>query len=389
MVKIKDMKLLALVINICLASTLVLASLTACAKPAPAPTPSPAPTPAPAPAPTPPPKPDPLAEIIAGAKKEGTVLITMTSVPPAVIGAIRTGIKEKYGVDLDIKYSPTTGMGKGMSQTIMEHKAGAPPAYDLMTFDSENIALGMRAGALESVDWKPLVAEGTNPEQVVQYPGLRGSLVYWTGTIGLQYNPEKVTAAEVPKTLADLGDPKWKGKVGIFHYGSYWSVWAFVLGKDKTFADLRAIMKNKPVVGRMPDVNNRYLLGEIDMCFVISSFLIKDRQKGMPTAWQSLDFVHTHDIQLVMPKGTQHPNAAKLVAIYLASPEGFRLSMKQVGNGNRFYPDNPEYETIIQAKKEGIPVHGPETYPGLMDFIRSEDYGKWQGEIKLIIQAGS
>jgi ABC-type Fe3+ transport system substrate-binding protein len=239
------------------------------------------------------------------------------------------------------------------------------------------------------VNWKPLLAEGTKSVQVPEDTDMYGALIYWGNHVGLMYNPEKVSAAEVPKTLAELGDPKWKGKIGAHHYPSHWARWAFVIGKDKLLSNLRAIMENKPALGRFPDVNNRFLLGETPVAFLVSSFLMNDQDKGMPTAWQALDFVDIQDYSLVVPKGARHSNAAKLFAIYMASPEGvYKVTRDLARNGNRFYPENFEYDNMAKAKKEGKAVVSVTYDQKVREFSLSKEYVRWQKEIKPILQGG-
>jgi ABC-type Fe3+ transport system substrate-binding protein len=68
---------------------------------------------------------------------------------------------------------------------------------------------------------------------------------------------------------ADLADPQWRGKVGVANYTSNWAELAFIRGKDKTFSELKAILKNKAIQGRYVDLLNRYLLGEITIDYSI------------------------------------------------------------------------------------------------------------------------
>ena len=86
---------------------------------------------------------------------------------------LRKEIREKFGVDLDIKFTPSDSMPKALSDAIMEHKVGAAPTFDLMNFSS-HIVEGNEAGIFERVDWKPLLLEGTNPEVVMDLPETRG-----------------------------------------------------------------------------------------------------------------------------------------------------------------------------------------------------------------------
>ena len=123
---------------------------------------------------------------------------------------LRKEIREKFTVDLDIQFSPSSSMPKSLSEAIMEYKVGASPTYDLMNFSSM-VMEGMEAGIFERVDWKPLLIEGTNPEVVMDLPETRGAIIYYTGHQGMIYNPQKVTPDKAPKTFKELADPKWKG----------------------------------------------------------------------------------------------------------------------------------------------------------------------------------
>ena len=61
--------------------------------------------------------------------------------------------------------------------------------------------------------------------------------------MGLIYNPEKVSADEVPQTLSELANPKWKGKVGIHNHTNSWARRAFIMGKEKTLSNIRVIRR--------------------------------------------------------------------------------------------------------------------------------------------------
>ncbi len=335
---------------------------------------------------------DPLFQIIEGAKKEGTADITLLSTynPLPIVKRLEKGIKDRYGVDLSIHVASTTGMAKMIADGIMETRAGTPPSHDLMTFSLIYIVEGMRAGIFERMDWKPLLGKDTPPEVAIEHPAAHGSIAYATATRGLMYNPKKVSPDEVPKTLADLGNPRWKGKLGLMNYPSHFAEWAFAIGKDKTLADLRGVMKNQPVLGRDPDLNNSYLLGEFQLALLPSTFVGLNRAKGTPTEWQSLGYFNLEEFTLVVRKGARHPNAAKLIAIYLASPEGVKnITVDLVKYGSRYYPGNVQYDIYMQAKKQGIPIRSILFSPGQMDFVLSKEYMQWQSEIKLILEGGT
>ncbi len=357
--------------------------LSACAKPAPAPAPAPTPAPTPAPAPKPA---TALEKLIEAAKKEGALNAMLTTgYGEKMYTGLAGKIKAKYGVDLDITVTPSGSMAKRMAAAIMEHETGAPPTFDVMIFSSDVIT-GLNRGVFERVDWKPILDEGTNPG-VVMENAARGAIIVNTAHAGLMYNPEKVSAAEVPKTLAEFADPKWRGKIGIPVYTSTWMRWAYWLGIDKVLAELRAMVANGAIVEPMSRTANRYTLGEIPLAFLSSTFLQGTRDKGMPAEWQHIQIADQQDFSMVVRNGAKHPNAARLVAIYLASPEGARFLIEVGSQGNRYYPDNYDHDLAAQAEKMGLPAYRIATSP-VLDFIGTDDWSKLMKEIGLILKGG-
>ena len=330
----------------------------------------------------------PLAQVIEGAKKEGTVSIKLTpGFTEKSMYRLEKEIKDKYGVDLKIKFTASTVFPNDVSEAIMEDKAGAVPTYDLLTLSS-HIATANQAGVLEKVDWKPLLSEGTNPNVVNDNPLMRGGIVYHTAYLGLMYNPEKIKANEVPKTLAELSNPKWKGRGGMMNTPAVWLRWCAVLGKEKVLSAFRAALKNGAIQGSYAVLSNRYLLGEIWFSTTSSEFISNARDKGMPTAWQTLDFGDVTEYALVVRKGASHANAAKLIALHLASPEGVKFGMEEAKYGTLYYPGNYEHDIQMQNQKQGIPDVFGTRKTEILEFYDSKEAQQLQKEIQLIMQTG-
>lgn len=358
--------------------------LAACAAPSLSPTSTSTPTITPTAAPT-----GPLAQIIAEAKKEGTVTVSLKStILPKSMERLKIEIKDMFGVDLDIKFNPSSSMDKEVADSIMEHQVGATPSYDLRNWGVDATGEGNKAGILEKVDWKPLITRDTNPEVIIGHSAYLGGLVNYTGTIGMMYNPEKISAAQVPLTLSQLADPKWRGKIAIPSYKGSWSRRSFIMGKEKTLADLRAILKNGAIQGTYAAQWSRYLLSEVWMSIVTSSYLKEARDKGVPGAWQALDYCEETEYYTLVLKGAAHPNAAKLVAIYLASPAGAKFMLEEGAGGNLFYPGNFEQDLLSQAERQGIPIIFMARDSAMVAFGVSDEYAQWQKEIDLILKGG-
>lgn len=330
----------------------------------------------------------PLDQVIEGAKKEGAVSVVLrSSFTPLSMERLQKEIKEKFGVDLKIKFSPSANMSKFLTAALMESKVGASPTFDLMNFSTQVIE-GMAEGLLERVDWKPLITKDTNPEVVMSHSAFRGAITYYTSYQGLMYNTQKVAADKVPKTLRELSDPKWKGRVGITGGLNAWPRWAFVIGKDRVFSDLRALLKNGAIQGVYADLQNRYLLEEIWMAFTISSYMNAANNKGVPTKWQSLDFAEAQNFSLSVCKGAKHPNAAKLVGLYLASPQGAKFTLEESDAGNLYYPGNYENDIRVQNKKQGIRDVFIDSNQQIIDAYNSKESEKLTKEAEMILMTG-
>jgi ABC-type Fe3+ transport system substrate-binding protein len=269
----------------------------------------------------------------------------------------------------------------------MEYKTGATPSYDLLTASNHFSTLNQE-GVLDQVDWKPLLSKETNPKVVHESPLMRGAIIFSTGHLGLMYNPEKIKPEEVPKTLADLANPKWKGRGGVQDGTSSWLRWSYLLGKDKVLAGLRAAMKNGAIQGRYIDLLNRYLIGEVTWCTLASQFYKTALDKGMPAAWQSLDFSDVLENGMGIVKRAPHPNAAKLVTVYLVSPEGAKFTLEEGGAGNLYYPGNFESDIRLKDQKQGLREVFGESNTEILEFINSKEGAQLDKEVKLILQGG-
>jgi ABC-type Fe3+ transport system substrate-binding protein len=326
-----------------------------------------------------------LDKVIAGAKKEGAVTVNlMAQYGVESIPRLEKEIKERFGVALKIDYVPAGQMAKALAMARMEQKMGATPSYDLEYYSTNNLLTGNKAGIFEEVNWKPLLTKDTPSQSLLPVPF--NAPVNYTAVMILMYNPDKVSDDKVPKTLSELADPKWKGKVGIFDYPSKWSKWWLAMGgKDKGKAAVQALLKNGAVQGKFDDLLNHFLLGEIWMAVTQSNYMELAQSKGVPAKWIALrDFVECSEGGLGVRKGAKHPNAAKLVAVYLASPAGSKFTMETAKHGNSHIPGNLVYDIVTEAKKQHIPLVIPESDQRFLEFAESKESNEWQKEVNLI-----
>ena len=107
---------------------------------------------------------------------------------------------------------------------------------------------------------------------------------------------------------------------------------------------------------------------------------------GVPAQWNSLDVSFSTIHAAVVLKGARHPNAAKLVALYLASPEGHKLMLAEAGEGSVFYPGNFEQEIVQEDRRRGLKVYNLLEWPGSLDFVLSPKGAQVEQEMGRILR---
>ena len=151
-------------------------------------------------------------ELIEAARKEGKVS-WYTAVDLPVAERIAKAFEAKYpGIPMRVERSG----GERIFQRIGQEYASNIHAVDVVnSSDSAHFIVWKRDGILASYVPEDVAlhypAEHRDPD------GLFASWRIWLCVIG--YNTKLVSAAEAPKSFADLLDPKWMGKIVKAHPG--------------------------------------------------------------------------------------------------------------------------------------------------------------------------
>jgi len=265
-----------------------------------------------------------------------------SSLTPRGVAAVQEAIRKKYGVDLRVNYSPARSYPEIQAKAVTEHKAGAPPSFDLITAGESHVFELAEAGAVERVDWGALLSPGTPPEGVV-FGG--AGLVVNTAFVGLLYNPKVVRPEEAPASLKDLANPKWRGKILVPPYTSTWMTQAIPMGRQASLSVVEAILKNGAVVTQWPTAVNRFTLGEYPMVALISeSFFHQLKSRGVSAGFRPLDAAYVSQHIVAVRTNARHPNAAKLLAAFLAGPEAVKIWQEIATNPNFYYRGKSPFE---------------------------------------------
>ncbi|MDP4014160.1 MAG: iron ABC transporter substrate-binding protein [Candidatus Nanopelagicales bacterium] len=145
----------------------------------------------------------------------------------ALVGPLLSRFTEETGIALSIRYGDTAEL----ASQIIEEGDKAPAA----------VFFAQDAGALGAVSAAGLLAKLPAKSAKIVPPTYRSTDGTWTGVTGrarvIAYDPRQVPKAQVPQSVFDLTDAKWKGQVAVApNNGSFQ---AFVTAMRVTVGDAR------------------------------------------------------------------------------------------------------------------------------------------------------
>ncbi len=149
--------------------------------------------------------------------------------------------------------------------------------------------------------------------------------------IGLGFNTKLISPAEAPKTLEDLLDPKWKGKMSICATkpGITW-IGNVLEAKGRDFLEKLSLQEVK--VHNISGTALTALVASEEVplsptCFNGSFF--RAQEKGAPIEWRPLEPVIANAGYAGMTIKAPNPHASLLFLGYLLSKEGQKFMMTQ------------------------------------------------------------
>ena len=260
--------------------------------------------------------------LIEGAKKEGQLVIYDSHT------WFKTYVKEFEKKYPFITVSEWRNDSKNIIRRSMEEFAANKAIVDVIETTSEGMGLMKRDGLFQEY----FTPQARFYPDTVKAKGKSG--VYYLGDRetynSLGFNTSLVPANEAPKTLKDLLDPKWKGKMSIVSTstGVRWvGAMNDVMGRE--FLDKMVEQDLK-----VQDMSGAALAGLVGSGEVPLSPTIFDadvmvtKQKGAPIDWRPLAPVVTTVGYSALSSKAPHPHAALLFLDYVHSKEGQQLMMK-------------------------------------------------------------
>ena len=251
-------------------------------------------------------------QLIAGAKKEGRLILYASATAPQL---------QMYFAAFNKKYPFIkteffrTGKQALLSKVLLEEQAKQRIADVIHTSVIETSIMKKR-GALSK--YVPLEA-AAYPAQYKDPEGLWTS-AYASGTL-LGFNSRQLKRAEAPKTYEDLVNPRWKNAIAVDNTKIEWFSMLLKL-KGRGFLEKLAA-QNGPVMAGNTNLLNLLAAGEFAIMAGVYEYSVDNlKTKGAPVDWIGLEPVITYTVAASLPSQPAHPFAAKLFIEWLLTKEG-------------------------------------------------------------------
>jgi iron(III) transport system substrate-binding protein len=258
---------------------------------------------------------DRMERLIAGAKKEG-VLSLYTSIAAPDVSLMTAEFEKKYGVKVDVWRAAND---KVLQRVMAEQAAGRNDVDTVQIASLELEALARENGLQEvrSPSYAHLI-----PGAV---PGHRKWAAHYLNVWVQAYNTQRVRKDELPKSYADLLDPRWKGRLGIEAKNEEW-FYTVVEGMGETaglkfFHDLVAANGVSVRVGHSL-LNNLVVSGEVPLALTVYNYMPQQaKAKGAPIDWFVIAPAIARANGIAVARQAPHPHAAVLFHEFVLSQE--------------------------------------------------------------------
>ena len=265
--------------------------------------------------------------LLEAAKTEGKATIGGFTFDPEEIVTLEKGFKKRFGFPVKLTHDPT-------------HIRDLPPKVIAGGFDVVQVNVAGGHQILESprglvqVEWSMFAHEFPQLESIQRQRPAQDTpcLLYLNAIFGIVYNTTLVKEQELPNTLEDFADPKWKGRFVLWDNGNPFDFIAQKYGKERALELARKLKANKPILSRSAAILTLVASGEAVLGATAITATLGEIHKGAPLGVKPYkDIIPALNNQICVVGNSPHPNMAKLFAAWHAT-EGIGLIADSAGH---------------------------------------------------------
>jgi len=284
------------------------------------------------------------AKLVAAAKKEGKAVV-YGSLESDTVGAIKKAFQKKTGIEMEYWRASAT---KVMDRAMGEYRAGKP-LFDIILTNDNPMQIMLKEGIFAKYN-SPSAADF--PKDAID-PNLGPR--YRNVIVGVVYNKSAIKPADAPKSLEDLVNPKYKGKLVMpdptqHTTTTQWVASLFkLMGKEKADKYIRDLAAMKPIlVESLLPAAERVTTGETPIAITYVKYVFIFGQKGAPLDYVRLGKMMGDGHYLGLNNKAPHPNGGKAFIDYFLDDESMNIMAKMGEFVNRkgVYPPLPDADKI-------------------------------------------
>jgi iron(III) transport system substrate-binding protein len=282
-------------------------------------------------------------EVVRLATKEGKVRMAsglQDDEEPLVL----KGFYQKYPM---IKVDSTRISGSASRERLFSEALSGLVEYDLADISAEVQARYVKAGILAGpIEWRRLFPS----VQPLHFSPDGYFVAVGFSTHVLVYNPSLVPPDRVPKKWEDCLDSYWKGKFVVDTRPKTLAGLALEWGEEKTLQYARRLKENNPVWKRgQTEALTQVAAGEYPMVcggyYQSTHRILRRDPKAKLVMSLPRELPSSMGESLAIFKGAKNPNAALLLAGWLASAEG-QKGYDEIGRGSPFVEGSEKWKLI-------------------------------------------
>ncbi|MBI4318951.1 MAG: extracellular solute-binding protein [Chloroflexi bacterium] len=282
-------------------------------------------------------------KLVEEAKKEGKLMVYTTLNDP-YMDPLVAGFEKKYPF---LKVDRYRANGDVVLQRIVAEARAGRQIADVHLSSSQYVY-----NAFKEKLFEPYVS----PESRVYPAGAKDKDGHWIGVVMLEvvpsYNTNLVKKQDAPKSLQEMTDPKWQGKlVDDERNVVVLRAMMEILGEQKAIDLYKGIAKNLSGLRRGHTlISEQVAAGEIPVAVSIYRYGVLELQaKGAPIDWVPTNPIIADFLPMGVFAKAPHPSAAKLWTDYTLSVEG----QQSLAEGGRV-PVRPGIKLNPPALTEGL-----------------------------------
>lgn len=258
------------------------------------------------------------AAVVEAAKKERQVVI-LGGIPGPALRPLRDLFEKRY----DIRITSWHGDSEEFLKRATDDLKNARAKFDVAVGGDSLMAALDAKGYFEP--FEPPSARGFSKQLLIASRRMTPWRVF---VFAINYNTQRLSADQAPKTWEDLLDPKWKRKFLMPNPALHSATLQFLLNLEKIVGSkwrsvVEGLAKQRPRLTRDPaEAIPTLASGELPLAIGYT----KDKyQFGGPIDYVKMDKYLVSPSYAAVTRGAPHPNAARLFVDFFLGPESQQL----------------------------------------------------------------